>query len=62
MNYKENRWTDEELRDLGKADAFLEEGRRILRAVEAKHSANAIRMRLLRMRRARAEALGGGAK
>lgn len=60
MNCKENRWTLQELRDLGRADAFIEEGRNILRILEARHSADAIRMRLMRMRKDRAEVLKGG--
>ena len=60
MNCKENRWTLQELRALGKADAFIEEGHKLLRLLEAKHSADAIRMRLMRMRKDRAEALKGG--
>lgn len=62
MNCKETRWTLQELRDLGRADAFIEEGRKILRSIEARHSVDAIRMRLMRMRKARAEALEGDAK
>lgn len=62
MNCKENRWTLQELRALGMADAFIEQGSKILRRLEARHSADAIRMRLMRMRKARAEALEGDAK
>lgn len=60
MNCKENRWTLQELRDLERANTFIEEGRRILRSIETGHSAHAIHMRLVRLRKARAAAVKGG--
>lgn len=62
MNRKENRWTAQELRDLGRADAFLEEGQRILKALSSRHTVNGVHMQLVRVRKERKAATEGGAQ